>query len=159
MEKNPEEIWKEVWDLIPSMRKAVAKGLKKDLAAFVHDDKRIRDERNSLGGALKFLQKKWTLDLIYIIRIKGKLYFNDIRRALPEINSRTLTTRLKEFADLGIVNRKIENTQPIRVSYKLTDLGTGVYELVIPLLFFFTREKWKKDNEIDQNIDRSFIPT
>ncbi|WP_371802313.1 winged helix-turn-helix transcriptional regulator [Candidatus Lokiarchaeum ossiferum] len=159
MEKNPEEIWKEVWDNIPVMRKAVAKGLKRDLAAFVHDDKRIRNERDSLGNALKFLQKKWTLDLIYIIRIKGKSFFNDIRRAIPEINSRTLTTRLKEFADLGIVNRKIESTQPIRVSYELTDLGTGVYELVLPLLFFYSREQWNMKNKIDKKTDESFSST
>ncbi|MHA1447160.1 MAG: winged helix-turn-helix transcriptional regulator [Candidatus Heimdallarchaeaceae archaeon] len=39
--------------------------------------------------------------LIYIIRIKGKPFFNDIRRALPNINSRTLSTRLKEFSSIN----------------------------------------------------------
>jgi DNA-binding HxlR family transcriptional regulator len=83
------------------------------------------------------------MDLIYIIRIKGKPFFNDIRRALPNINSRTLTTRLKEFEKNHVVTRTVSNTQPIRVSYELTDLGEGVYELLIPLLIFFSGEKMR----------------
>jgi DNA-binding HxlR family transcriptional regulator len=87
------------------------------------------------------------MDLIYIIRIKGKPFFNDIRRALPNINSRTLTTRLKEFEKNNVVTRTVSNTQPIRVSYELTDLGKGVYELLIPLLIFFAREKYIIDQK------------
>ena len=143
-------VWREMGEQIPLMRKAVREGLKKDFEAFVHDDAHIQQELNFLNEALQFLQKKWTMDLIYIIRIKGKPYFNDIRRALPNINSRTLATRLKEFEENHIVIRKISDTQPIRVSYKLTKLGEGVYELLLPLLIFFASEKMKIDQkEVD----------
>jgi len=140
-------IWKEMEEQIPLMREAVVKGLKKDFETFVHDDAHIQKELLFLNDALNFLQKKWTMDLIYIIRIKGNPFFNDIRRTLPNINSRTLTTRLKEFEQNHIVTRTVSNTQPIRVSYELTDLGKGVYELLIPLLFFFAREKYKIDQK------------
>ena len=136
-------IWKEMDEQIPLMREAVIKGLKKDFETFVHDDAHIQKELLFLNDALEFLQKKWTMDLIYIIRIKGKPFFNDIRRALPNINSRTLSTRLKEFEENHILTRTVSNTQPIRVSYELTELGRGVYELLIPLLIFFAREKYK----------------
>ncbi|MFW9784833.1 MAG: winged helix-turn-helix transcriptional regulator [Candidatus Heimdallarchaeota archaeon] len=144
-------VWKEMDEQIPLMRKAVRKDLKKDIETFVHDDTHIQNELLFLNEALHFLQKKWTMDLIYIIRIKGKPFFNDIRRALPKINSRTLTTRLKEFEENHIVTRTVSNTQPIRVSYELTDLGKGVYELLIPLLIFFASEKYK--------IDQKEVPT
>ena len=140
-------IWKEMDEQIPLMREAVMKGLKKDFETFVHDDAHIQKELLFLNDALNFLQKKWTMDLIYIIRIKGKPFFNDIRRALPNINSRTLSTRLKEFEEYHVVTRTVSNTQPIRVSYELTDLGKGVYELLIPLLIFFAREKYKADQK------------
>ena len=136
-------VWKEMEDQIPLMREAVRKDLKKDFETFKHDDTHIQQELKFLNEALHFLQKKWTMDLIYIIRIKGNPYFNDIRRALPNINSRTLTTRLKEFEENFIVTRTVSNTQPIRVSYELTDLGEGIYELLVPLLIFFAREKIK----------------
>ena len=64
------------------------------------------------------------------------------RRALPDINSRTLSTRLKEFEENHIAARTVSDTQPIRVSYELTDLGKGVYELLLPLLIFFSSEKY-----------------
>ena len=136
-------VWKEMEDQIPLMREAVRKDLKKDFETFKHDDTHIQQELKFLNEALHFLQKKWTMDLIYIIRIKGNPYFNDIRRALPNINSRTLTTRLKEFEENFIVTRTVSNTQPIRVSYELTDLGEGLYELLLPLLIFFASEKMK----------------
>jgi DNA-binding HxlR family transcriptional regulator len=140
-------IWKEMDEQIPLMREAVMKGLKKDFETFVHDDAHIQKELLFLNDALNFLQKKWTMDLIYIIRIKGKPFFNDIRRALPNINSRTLSTRLKEFEENHILTRTVSNTQPIRVSYELTELGRGVYELLIPLLIFFARQKYKIDQK------------
>ena len=139
-------VWKEMGEQIPLMRKAVRNGLRKDIETFVHDDAHIQQELEWLKNGLNFLQKKWTMDLIYIIRIKGKPFFNDIRRALPNINSRTLTTRLKEFEENHVVIRTVSNTQPIRVSYTLTKLGEGVYELLLPLLIFFALEK----NKIDQ---------
>ncbi|MFW9947095.1 MAG: winged helix-turn-helix transcriptional regulator [Candidatus Odinarchaeota archaeon] len=147
MRKELSIIWKEMDEQIPLMREAVMKGLKKDFETFVHDDTHIQKELLFLNDALNFLQKKWTMDLIYIIRIKGKPFFNDIRRALPNINSRTLTTRLKEFEENHVVTRTVSNTQPIRVTYELTDLGKGVYELLIPLLIFFAREKYKIDQK------------
>ena len=140
-------VWKEMDEQIPLMREAVRKDLKKDFETFVHDDAHIQNELLFLNDSLTFLQKKWTMDLIYIIRIKGKPYFNDIRRALPNINSRTLSTRLKEFEENHVVNRIVSDTQPIRVCYELTNLGNGVYELLIPLLIFFAREKYKIDQK------------
>jgi len=147
MRKELSIIWKELNEQIPLMREAVVKGLKKDFETFVHDDAHIQKELLFLNDALNFLQKKWTMDLIYIIRIKGTPFFNDIRRALPNINSRTLTTRLKEFEENYVVIRTVSNTQPIRVSYELTDLGKGVYELLLPLLLFFAGEKYKIDQK------------
>ncbi|MHA2008462.1 MAG: winged helix-turn-helix transcriptional regulator [Promethearchaeota archaeon] len=142
---DPSIIWKEMFDLTPVMREAVRNGLKKDFENYKHDDARIQGELLFLNEPLTFLQKKWTMDIIYIIRIKGKPFFNEIRKALPEINSRTLTTRLKEFEQNKVVTRTVIETHPIRVSYELTELGKGVYELLLPLLFFFALEKNKLD--------------
>lgn len=148
---DPEIIWKEMVELIPKMREAVKIGLKRDFEAVVHDDAHIQNELHFLNDALNLLQKKWTMDLIYIIRIKGNPFFNDIRRVLPELNSRTLSTRLKEFEENNIVTRTVSDTQPIRVSYTLTDLGNGVYELLVPLLLFVAQEKSKIDlNDVNE---------
>ena len=147
MEEEFKTIWREVNELIPLMREAVIKGLERDFEAYDHTDDHIHMELEFLNNALSFLQKKWTMDLIYIIRIKGKPFFNDIRRAIPDLNSRTLATRLKEFEENHIVTRTVSNTQPIRVSYELTDIGNGVYELLMPLLFFFAGAKYQLEQK------------
>ena len=144
---DPNEIWKEMNELIPQMRKAVRIGLERDFEAVEHNDAHIQNELLFLNDALDLLQKKWTMDLIYVIRLKGKPFFNDIRRVLPELNSRTLSTRLKEFEENNVVTRTVSNTQPIRVSYTLTDLGNGIYELLVPLLLFFAATKMKIEQE------------
>ena len=143
MEEEFRTIWKEVDELIPKMREAVIKGLERDFKAYEHTDEHIRKELEFLNNALSFLQKKWTMDLIYIIRNKGNPFFNEIRRAIPDLNSRTLATRLKEFEENHIVTRTVTNTQPIRVCYELTDIGNGIYELLLPLLFFFAGAKYQ----------------
>ena len=150
MEEELRTIWKEMNELIPLMREAVKKGLERDFEAFDHTDDHIKKELDFLNDALSFLQKKWTMDLIYIIRIKGSPFFNDIRRAIPDLNSRTLTTRLKEFEENHIVTRTVSSTQPIRVNYELTDIGNGIYELLMPLLFFFAGAKFQVSQKEDK---------
>jgi DNA-binding HxlR family transcriptional regulator len=135
-ETTSEEIWNEVYALIPKMREAVRNGLKRDQEKYLHDVKRIQLEREGLNITLQFLRKKWVIDIIYILSILKRPYFNQIRKSVPEINSRTLTVRLKEFEKQGILTRTVENSQPLRVYYELTELGQGIYELILPLLLF-----------------------
>jgi DNA-binding HxlR family transcriptional regulator len=75
---------------------------------------------------------------------------------LPQLNSRTLSTRLKEFEENHIVTRTVANTTPIRVSYELTNLGNGVYELLVPLLLFFAGEKMKLSQTHDKKVQTNF---
>ena len=65
-------------ELIPLMREAVKKGRERDFETIEHDDAHIQKELSFLNDGLELLQKKWTMDLIYIIRIKGKPFFNDL---------------------------------------------------------------------------------
>ena len=102
-------------------------------------------------NTLEFLRKKWVIDIIYILSILKRPYFNQIRKSVPEINSRTLTIRLKEFENQKILTRTVENIQPLRVSYELTELGQGMYELILPLLFFYADAINKRSPKIEGN--------
>ncbi len=148
-ETTSEEIWNEVYALIPKIREAVRSGIKEDQEQNLHDAEIIRLEREGLNITLEFLRKKWVIDIIYILSILKRPYFNQIRKAAPEINSRTLTVRLKEFESQGIVSRTVENTQPLRVYYELTDLGQGMYELLLPLLLFHAKAINKRTPKTD----------
>ncbi len=136
--KEPDfyKTWKEMIHLIPEMRKAVKIGIKRDLKLFIHDIRRIQMERTILKKALEFFNGKWTLDIIYTIVHLKKPYYNDIQKVLANVNSRTLSTRLKELQKKKIIRRNVEKSQPIRVYYTMTEFGNGVFEMMIPFMFY-----------------------
>ncbi len=130
-----------LFELIPEIRTAVREGIELDEKGHIHDAKRIRIERKFLRDGLSLFQGKWTIDIIYVLSLLKNPYFNDIKRVLPEINSRTLTDRLRFLEKRGIVNRIVESRQKIRVKYNLTDFGRGVYEMMFPFLLYFVIPK------------------
>lgn len=93
-------------------------------------------ERKSILKFFHFLQRKWTLDIIYILLIQGELHFNGIRRILEGISSRTLTDRLSELEKIGIISRTVQQDKPIKVIYALTEYGKGLAALFVPVLFY-----------------------
>ena len=61
-------------------------------------------ERVEFLRFFRFLQRKWAVDILYVLIIQEELHFNEIMRLLEGVSSRTLTDRLielgmKEIAD------------------------------------------------------------
>ena len=141
MSKDKEnEIWGELYTEIPKMRKIVRECLRKDAEYIVHGKIIQEKERFLLRKRLDMLRRKWIIDILYFTRIHGKPYFADYQKNLEGINSRTLTNRLHEMEELGMINRTVQTGKPIRVYYELTDFGLGIYELLIPLNSFIAKK-------------------
>lgn len=130
------DIWGDLLELLPKIRETVRKALRKDNEYFVHGKVMQKMERDALRSRLDMLRKKWLLDILYFARIKERPYFADFQKNLDNINSRTLTNRLQEMEELGMINRTVQTGKPIRVYYELTDFGMGIYELLMPLNIF-----------------------
>ncbi len=130
------EIWGEMYDLIPKIREVVRKALRKDSEYIVHGKTIQKMERDVLRSRLDMLRRKWIIDILYYARLKEKPYFSDFQKNLDDINSRTLTNRLQEMEELGMITRNVQTGKPIRVYYELTDFGLGIYELLMPLNMF-----------------------
>ena len=77
--------------------------------------------------------KKGSSDLLGALEQKSRGY-NQLRASLIEndltLSSRTLSTRLKEFQDLNLIERQVKDTTPPRSIYSLTDKGKKVKELL-----------------------------
>ena len=137
-----EEIWGGVHSMIPKMREIVREALRKDQEYIVHGPTIQALERKSIRENLDMLRRKWIIDILYFVRLAKNPYFADIQKNLEGINSRTLTNRLQEMEEMGMVNRIVKTGKPIRVYYELTDYGSGIYELLMPLNSFISY-KWK----------------
>ncbi|MEM9067207.1 MAG: helix-turn-helix domain-containing protein [Myxococcota bacterium] len=68
-----------------------------------------------IGGA-------WTPNVIWHLR-SGARRFGELRKDIPPISAKVLTTRLRELELRGVVHREVRPTSPPSVEYSLTELG------------------------------------
>lgn len=79
-----------------------------------------------------FLGKKWTIPLILEI-YKGKedKGFNQLKRNLPGITPKILSSRLKELEKKDLVNKKLHDKNlPLKSEYSLTNPGRDFIKII-----------------------------
>jgi len=103
------------------------------------DDKEICLCRSSL--TMNVLSRKWSLLIIWLLAKYGKLRYNDIAKKLDGVNHNTLSVRLDELEESGLIKRQKFNEIPPRVEYSLTKTGEELSRITKPLLNFATSTK------------------
>jgi DNA-binding HxlR family transcriptional regulator len=61
---------------------------------------------------------------------EGAVRFNEFKQALEGIPPRTLAQRLVELEDAGVLERRVLESRPPRVEYRLTTAGRRLGALV-----------------------------
>ena len=59
--------------------------------------------------------------------------FSELRRTVPDVSQRMLTSTLRKLERDGYVWRQETQTVPVRVDYGLTDLGISLLQVLAPL--------------------------
>lgn len=78
---------------------------------------------------LNIISGKWKGIILY--RLSGdKKRFNELKRAMPNITHKSLTSQLRELERDGIVKRTVYPEVPPRVEYELTDLGLSMSPII-----------------------------
>jgi DNA-binding HxlR family transcriptional regulator len=72
---------------------------------------------------------KWTLLIIRDL-VQGRSRFSELERSLDGISPRTLSLRLRELEEQGIVERRTYPEVPPRVDYALTDKGRALLPII-----------------------------
>ena len=85
-----------------------------------------------IRNVLARISDKWSLLVIYTLNVHREepLRFNALRRLIPDISQKMLTSTLKTLEADGYVNRKVYAEVPPRVEYSLTPRA----ESLIPIL-------------------------
>ena len=91
-----------------------------------------------LTGVINTLSRKYAMQLVSIIGAHDSLRFAEIEDHLPSASTSTISKRLDEFEDAGLVSRTQYNEIPPRVEYALTDEGNEVRTRLEPLLEWAT---------------------
>ncbi len=72
--------------------------------------------------AADLLERRWTLSILYA-SVEGAARFNEFRDAVGRVPPATLTARLSELVEAGLLERRVLDTRPPAVEYRLTGLG------------------------------------
>jgi DNA-binding HxlR family transcriptional regulator len=91
-----------------------------------------------LTGVIDTLSRKYAMQLVSIIGAHDSLRFAEIEDHLPTASTSTISKRLGEFEEAGLVSRTQYDEIPPRVEYALTADGDEVRSRLEPLLEWAT---------------------
>jgi DNA-binding HxlR family transcriptional regulator len=103
----------------------------------------VSGERKATVEVLQLILQKWVIEIMHILFLEERLRFNDIKRNLKGISSRTLTSKLRLLQDAGFIERDVTSERPTIVEYSLTKKGHILAELSCPIICFLKLEGLK----------------
>lgn len=104
-----------------------------------------------IRNVLARISGKWSLLVLYALDRNGlsPMRFNQLRRAIPDILQKVLTTTLRTLETDGLICRKVFAEVPPRVEYSLTERALTLIPLIDSLI------NWAADNMADIVRDRA----
>lgn len=84
--------------------------------------------------ALKILEGKWKLVILFHLFGGNLLRFSELERAIPGITQKMLIQQLRQMETDGVVRRIVHHQVPPKVEYGLTDWGQALCPALDALL-------------------------
>ncbi|MGB1436233.1 MAG: winged helix-turn-helix transcriptional regulator [Candidatus Thalassarchaeaceae archaeon] len=140
MPREPMKITNSDYEVIDEAIKEVKKSgtkIRKTFAPYNENGEYdIEWEVGAAVEAFSSFSSRWSIEILAALYIAGDRRFNEMRNLLKGISSRTLSDKLTHCADLGLVNRIVDEGPPIRVRYQLTEHGRNAGRLLSPLVAY-----------------------
>jgi DNA-binding HxlR family transcriptional regulator len=95
-------------------------------------------EDHCQAEALKLLGDYVTLRIVDFLRAK-ELRFTELQRSIGDVNSVTLSNRLKRLEGAGVIEREEATIDRQSVAYRLTVLGKGLLAVLREIQNFTKR--------------------
>lgn len=102
-----------------------------------------------LGGVMELLGRKYAIQVVCVVGALGPVRYGEIETAFGEVSSSTLSTRLGELTDAGLLEREQYDAIPPRVEYDLTDEGAELQSLLEPLLAWVEEREGSEPAQLD----------
>ncbi|MEA2410164.1 MAG: hypothetical protein QOC77_725 [Thermoleophilaceae bacterium] len=75
------------------------------------------------------LERRWVISVVWA-SLEGAVRFNEFRQAVEGVPPRTLTERLRELEQAGVLERQLVNASPPYAEYRLTERGRRLAPVV-----------------------------
>jgi DNA-binding HxlR family transcriptional regulator len=92
-----------------------------------------------LACTLDLIGERWTILMLRDLLLQGPRRFQDFQESLEGVAPNTLSARLKEMEDNGLIFRRFYSERPPRVEYVLTDKGKSLGPIVRSMQQWGTR--------------------
>lgn len=99
----------------------------------------------SMELTMDLIGGKWKIRILWYLNM-GTKRFSEVKRLIPDITPKMLTTQLREMERDNLITRKVYPEVPPKVEYSITEYGRNLQ---------FTLEemcKWGNKYAIDHNI-------
>jgi len=79
-----------------------------------------------LSYTLSLISGKYKMEILYCLMEYGTVRFNEMKRYLKGVSDKTLSVKLKELEEDGLVRREEYPQVPPKVEYSLTGRGRSL---------------------------------
>ena len=90
-----------------------------------------------IDNSLKIIGKKFTMHILRNMILLKQNRFNQFLESIEGINTKTLSVRLREMEEEGLINRAVISNRPVQTEYSITEKGKTL-EPVLELLAEFS---------------------
>jgi DNA-binding HxlR family transcriptional regulator len=96
-----------------------------------------------LSDVMGLLGRKYVMEIVCVVSAHGTVRFGEIESHLPGASTSTLSTRLDELVDAGLVERERYAEIPPRVEYELSADGEELATRLEPVV------EWVAEREVN----------
>lgn len=89
-----------------------------------------------INNSLKLFGQKFAFHIVQNMLLLKQKRFSQFLRSIDGINTKTLSIRLRELEEWGIIERKVTQKRPIQVEYGLTEKGKALEPVLVKILEF-----------------------
>ncbi len=90
---------------------------------------KIDEKTCGVTKTIKIIGSKWTILILYYL-LNGPHRFGELQKLLSDISPRTLSVRLTELEEDGLISKKIFAEVPPHVEYTLTKKGQTLNDVI-----------------------------
>lgn len=100
---------------------------------------RRKEEKNTIieicpvRNVIARFGNKWALLVILILSENKVLRFSELKKMIPAVSSRMLSSTLRTLEADGLVSRKVYPEVPPKVEYSLTETGLSLVPFIVQL--------------------------
>lgn len=96
-----------------------------------------------MAYTLSLIGGRWKPGILWRL-ITGKMRYNELRKALPDVSERILVLQLRELERDGLIKRIVYAEVPPRVEYQLTEVGLSMKPMLKAISDWGVNQKTKR---------------